>query len=256
MLQHIAGQDIWVTQTGQGMPRLFVHCSLGRGLSLMPLAEALPDARDTFFDLPGHGKSAAWTGQDYHSESLAVARALTDAPTHVVGHSFGATVALRFALDAPEKVSRLTLIEPVMFAAARGTAAYDAHQIAFAPFVAAMVAQDRDTASAIFTAMWGTGPAWPDLPEKNRARICDQIHLIPAAAPAIEDDVHGILDRLDQLHCPVDLIEGSSTQPVIPAILDGLKRGIPQARRIVIDGADHMVPLTHPVQVARAMTVV
>ncbi len=256
MLRHIAGQDIWVMQTGQGMPRLFVHCSLGRGLSLMPLAEALPDAANTFFDLPGHGKSGAWAGQDYHSDSLAVASALTDAPAHVIGHSFGATVALRLALDAPEKVSRLTLIEPVMFAAARGSAAYDAHQTAFAPFVAAMTAQDRDTASAVFTSMWGTGPAWADLPDKNRARIRDQIHLIPAAAPAIEEDVHGMLDRLDQVHCPVDLIEGSSTQPVIPAILDGLERGIPQARRAVIDGADHMVPLTHPIQVAHAMTAV
>ena len=42
---------------------------------------------------------------------------ITD-PIDVIGHSFGATVALRLAVEQPEKVRSLTLIEPVFFAVA------------------------------------------------------------------------------------------------------------------------------------------
>ena len=37
-------------------------------------------------------------------------------PMDVVGHSFGGSIALRLALEMPELVKSLTLIEPVCFA--------------------------------------------------------------------------------------------------------------------------------------------
>ncbi|SLN50666.1 Dihydrolipoyllysine-residue acetyltransferase component of acetoin cleaving system [Pseudooctadecabacter jejudonensis] len=249
----IAGHEIWVKQTGQGDPsRVFVHCSLGRGLSLMPLAEAMPKGTNTLFDLPGHGTSAGWTGNDYHSDCLAILEALTTGPTHVIGHSFGATVALRLAIERPERVTRLTLIEPVLFAAA-APEARAAHEHTFAPFTTAWKNGDRESASRLFTSMWGTGPAWHDLPTRNKHRIMDQIHMIPATAPAIEEDVHKLVARLGQIRCPTDLIEGENSQPVMGAILDRLAADIPNAARSQIAGADHMVAITHPAEVAKAL---
>lgn len=253
MKQHIAKHDIWVTQTGQGMPRLFVHCSLGRGLSLAPLAEALPEGANTFFDLPGHGKSGPWNGTEYQSDVANIAGHLAEGPTHVIGHSFGATVALRLAVERPEKVARLTLIEPVFFAAANDAKASAAHRAAFAPFVEAFEAGDLDRASAVFTQMWGAGPAWANLPDRHRALIRSQIHLVAAAAPAIEDDVHGLVARLSTVRCPVDLIEGGRSQPIMQAIMDGLAASLPNTTRRRIAGAGHMVPITHPNEVAKAL---
>jgi pimeloyl-ACP methyl ester carboxylesterase len=160
----VAGQSVWLVEKGEADDaRLFIHCSLGRHESLMPLAAKLPPSRNVFFDLPGHGRSGAWAGTDYHSDTMAIATALLHGPTHVIGHSFGATVALRLAADRPDLVSRLTLIEPVMFAAAIGTAAHGAHQVAMEPFVAAWNAQDRNVATQVFLDMWGDGRAWGDL---------------------------------------------------------------------------------------------
>ena len=108
---------MFATFRGEGDTRLFLHCSLSHHQSLMTLAHALPPARNVFFDLPGHGHSAEWQGEEYQTDAMRIAEALLDGPTHVAGHSFGATVALRLAVERPDLVSRLTLIEPVMFAA-------------------------------------------------------------------------------------------------------------------------------------------
>jgi len=150
VIKDVAGHQVWTDETGAGTPRLFVHCSLGQSDSLRGLAAALPPARNVFFDLPGHGRSGPWRGNAYQTDAYEIAAALLDAPTHVIGHSFGATVALRLAVERPDLVTRLTLIEPVMFAATRGTSAHTDHTAAFAPFVDAWVAQDLERAAAAF----------------------------------------------------------------------------------------------------------
>ena len=115
--------------TGHGAPVVMVHCMLARHESLLPLAAAI-GGHATLFDLPGHGRSPDWDGaQDYQTQAVAWAAACCDGPAHLIGHSFGATVALRLAVDRPDLVSRLTLIEPVYFAAARGTPAHADHGI-------------------------------------------------------------------------------------------------------------------------------
>ena len=253
MLQTLAGQEVFAREEGEGPPRLFVHCSLARHESLIPLAKALPAARNIYFDMPGHGRSAPWHRHDYQSDVVDIAAQLLDESAHIIGHSFGGTVALRLAVERPDLVSRLTLIEPVMFAAATDPEAVAAHRAAFAPFVKAWTAGDREAAAKLFVAMWGTGPAWDDLPAKMRATLAAQIHLIPAASAAIEDDVHNVLGKLDRVTCPVDLIAGSSSQPIMSAILDGLAGALPQTTRSVIEGAGHMVPITHVAQIASVL---
>jgi pimeloyl-ACP methyl ester carboxylesterase len=170
----------------------------------------------------------------------------------LIGHSFGATVALRLACDRPMLVRRLTLIEPVFFAVSQGTAAWAAHQQAFAPFVAAWGAQDLVAATRAFHALWGEGN-WSDLPEAVQQGLVRRIPLVPAGAPAIEDDnAHLLRDgRMARIGCPVSLIRGGNSPPVIAAIHAGLCNHMPQARDHVIAGAGHMVALTHAPDVAR-----
>ena len=82
--------------------------------------------------------------------------------------------------------------------------------------------------------------------------IIARIGLIVAADPALEGDTAGLLGhgRLEALGVPVLLIEGQRSPPVIGVIQSELARRLPQARRVVIEGAAHMVPVTHAMQVA------
>ena len=240
---------------------MFLHCSLASQQAMLPLAAAMGAGRNILFDLPGHGRSGASpAGIDYQAQAVAIAEALLDedgpaGPAHVIGHSFGATAALHLALRRPDLVSRLTLIESVFFAAARGTPAHADHQRQFAPFIAAMEAGDRRAAARVFLSIWGGPGGWDGLSAAQKVDMADRIHLIPLAASAMEDDCHGQLapGRLEGLSCPVDLIEGSEAQPVVRAINDSLAARIARARRTVIAGAGHMAPVTHPRQVAAAL---
>jgi pimeloyl-ACP methyl ester carboxylesterase len=224
---------------------------LGRHQAMLPLAKAL-NVRATLLDMPGHGRSADWDGKtEYQSLVAEAARQCCDGPSHVIGHSFGATAALRLAVESPECVSRLTLIEPVFFAAAKGTAEFTAHMKAFRPFIAAMLMGDEERAAYIFNAQWSDSD-WANMSDRQKDYLIRRIHLVVAGGAAIEEDADGINSeaRLGALDIPVTLIRGGQTQPVIKAIHDTLVARIPQATDHVIAEAGHMIALTHVAQIA------
>jgi pimeloyl-ACP methyl ester carboxylesterase len=106
---------------GAGGPRpiLLIHGASANLLELWgPLAEEFsPLHRVIAYDRPGMGHStrAKRNGHTLASQAQCAARALEacgEGPAIVVGHSLGAAVALRLALDHPHLVSGLVLIAP------------------------------------------------------------------------------------------------------------------------------------------------
>ena len=238
---------------------LALHCTLGHSGAWRGLGTALAhEVTLTAIDLPSHGQSTDWDGKmDIQAACVAAARPFLTAPVDLIGHSFGATVALRLAVETPALVRSLTLIEPVFFAAA----ALDApqvlatHQAEEALCAAALVDQDMALAARLFNRTWGDGTPWHDYPEKTRVYMTDRMHLIPAQAPSIIEDTHGLLapGRLARVTAPTLLVEGAQSPPVIAAIHAALAARLPNARRQVIAGAGHMAPITHPQAVAAAI---
>lgn len=145
---------------------LALHCALSRGKVWSALAQQLPELRVLAPDLPGHGLSADWSGKGDYCQETARAlvpmleQAASDAPLDLIGHSFGAVMALRLALERPELVRSLVLIEPVLFAAARSAGApeYARWLARAAPYRASLAAGDTVHAAALFQEEWGTGP--------------------------------------------------------------------------------------------------
>ena len=250
------------TRFGQG-PRcaLMIHCALADSGAWGRLAGHLSGALSMLaFDQPGHGRSAPWDGRgEIQALTTAIAaRFVRDdfgaGPAIVIGHSFGATVALRLAVEHPELVSRLVLIEPVFFALAFADRPElrASHEAMMAPFAEALADGDLERAARAFVRVWGDGSPWVQLPLPQRMRLARQIHLIEAAAPALNDDVGALLapGRLDAVQAPALLLEGSASPPIIGAIAQGLVARLPSTERAVIAGAGHMVPITHAPQVA------
>lgn len=238
-------------------PALALHCMMGSGSGWGPIARLLDGRVDLrAFDMPGHGRSDDWQpqpdGPDYHTAVTRLAAAMIDRPLDLIGHSFGATVALRIAVAAPEAVRSLTLIEPVLFAARP-----DPAQDALDARMGELLDQGHDEqAMAAFLSVWGAQD--PDrLPPEARAQMVRQIRLVAGTGAALRHDSARILREggLEQIDAPVLLIQGADSPAVIGGIIDALAERLPDVGRATIPGAGHMAPLTHPDQVAGLIAV-
>ena len=241
---------------GGARPVLALHCSLAHSGAWAGLAEQLTGVTITAIDQLGHGRAADWDGKsDLHSEvtrsSVVMAESLGNgAPVDLIGHSFGGTVALRIALERPDLVRSLTLVEPVIFAAAKSAgdpayAPFRAEHLAFADLVRQGM---RHQAAAVFHGQWGMGNRLADLPPKTQSYMIDRIHFIVAQNPVLLEDAAGLLRYmgLESLGIPVLLIDGALSPPIINAVQTELMRRLPMARRLTVPGAGHMVSITHP----------
>lgn len=258
----IADHPTHVRVLGSGRrPALALHCSLAHGGAWGPLAAQLGDALTlTAPDLPGHGQSADWSAdRGLHDTATALATELAQqigggAPVDILGHSFGGTVALRIALERPDLVRSLTLFEPVMFCAAAADQAPEATGWAadHATFARLVEAGRPDEAAAYFHTLWGNGTAFDKLPENQRRYIIDRIGAIRAAEDVVEQDRPGLLrpGRIEALDRPVLLARGSASPRVVEAINAALARRLPRVDSIVVEGAGHMLPLSHAAALA------
>ncbi len=109
------GFEIRCLQAGRGPPLLFMHTA--RGVRLTPAHDLLAqDRRLIALEAPGFGRSPVndrtRTMEELASTMLAAAAALGLERFDLMGHSFGAKLALWMTLQAPEKVRSLVLVAP------------------------------------------------------------------------------------------------------------------------------------------------
>ena len=251
---------IWPVAPEDGMARPLglIHCGLADASAWDRLLEELAmDVDPILIELPGHGTAEPWDpDRAFADQAMEIAlEALPDEAVPVIGHSLGAVIALRLAVEKFYRVSSLVMIEPVFFAAVKGREVFDKVTRDLAPFSRKV----RDGSSAMatrdFVRIWGDGTAWDDIPEAKRRYMVDRIGLIGAANALLWEDRPGLLreGRLEEIEVPVTLVEGSDSHPVIPEIVDALGRRIRNAEGITVPGAGHMVPISHARIVAEAI---
>lgn len=225
---------------------------LGRGDLWRPIESALPDTELSGPDLLGHGSSPDWNGLGSFSDAaLDLALSRLKNPVDLLGHSYGAYLALRVALTRPDLVRSLCLIEPVFFAAA--PTLLESHRAEFAPIVDEINSGQHTIGASQFIDKWG-GTPFDLLPDASKKYCRDRIHLVAATGQDLVDDKAQILPRLAEISCPVHLILGEKTPEIINDVARGLASGLrARPRQSIILGAGHMVPLTHPIETADAI---
>ncbi|MBV7380712.1 alpha/beta fold hydrolase [Maritimibacter dapengensis] len=257
-IERIAGFPTHVSRLGAGVRRaLFIHCTqahLGAWTAVQALL--LDKLSMTSFDRPGHGESADWYGGDdaaaLHTLTTSIAGALINKRADVIGHSFGATVALRLAMERPEQVRAVVLIEPVMFAAIRSGPHFERVNATMRNVKNALDGGDAIEAARIFNDAVTPEMPFDELPEGRQVRMATRARLVLTECGVTLDDAPGLLDagRLEKVKQPVLLLEGSNAPPGIREINDVLSARLPNVQRVVVVGAGHMSPLTHPENIA------
>jgi pimeloyl-ACP methyl ester carboxylesterase len=112
------GVSLHYLQMGSGPDLVMLHGLSGNlavwHLRMVPLLQE--HFRVTTYDLRGHGNSAmppsGYTTRDMAMDLAGLLDQLGIAEADIVGHSFGADIALHFSLLQPQRVRRLALIEP------------------------------------------------------------------------------------------------------------------------------------------------
>lgn len=257
-LEAIAGQLTHFETTGTGIRRaVMIHATLASSGSWAGVqASLLHKLRMTTFDRPGHGRSGGWTGPCeaavLHEITTRIARALIDKRADLVGHSWGGTVALRLAMEAPEQVRRLILIEPPLLVAASAHPDFARHVGAMEEVRAAVEAGQGLEAARIFHEMVNPETAFSALPEPAQARMAARMKMVLCEAGVVTEDAAGLLSEgwLEGLTCPVLLIQGGASPALFHATMDVLAARMRDVTRVSIGGAGHMSPITHPEAVA------
>jgi pimeloyl-ACP methyl ester carboxylesterase len=203
-------------------------------------------------DLIGYGSSAASPqqtafGLDAELRAIEpVLRCCADT-FHLLGHSYGGVLALHLALADPGRVQSLTLIEPVFFAALKYTGDWSSY-FQFCrvrdEFVAALARGDREVAMRRFVDFWMGNDAWVGLPADTRAsmlKVADKIVLDWQASFATDPG----RARLSALAVRTLLVRGSDSPRPMRSLVDALHAIMPGSARTVVEGANHLLPLTH-----------
>jgi len=230
---------------------VLVHCSASSARQWQALTDQLSDFEAVPLDLYGHGKRQRWDGEgplSLSAEAAALGDASPDgAPFHLIGHSYGGGVALRFALDHPERLRSLTLIEPSCFhilkAAERETHLLD-EILAVADAVnRAVLCGDYRSGMETFIDYWSGAGAWKSLSEAKKAQFAALAgHIAHHFWSLIHEDTP--LAGYAAVDVPTLILCGTHSPRPSRAITRLLADALPRARHRTIRGGNHMSVIT------------
>lgn len=239
-------------------PLALIHTTLRKAGEWRGFLDALgPSISPRQIELPGHGLAPDWDrSRDFADQALEIAlEEMPDEEVPLIGHGFGAVLALRIAIERPYRVKSLVLVEPIFFAAVKGRWSHDKLRQDLTPFERKMQAAQFATAAKDYHALWGEGRPWAELPTDMRHYITDRIELVQAGRPLVMEDEADLLrkGRLEKLEMPVTFVDGGASHPVIADIISELGDRIPDAEWFTVPDAGHMLTETHPAMLAQAV---
>ncbi|MEE9590438.1 MAG: alpha/beta hydrolase [Hyphomicrobiaceae bacterium] len=237
-------------------PILFIHGSLGSSAQWQETIDALnSDAPVMSIDLSGYGRNGPWLSErpiSLAEEAMVVLRPLGRQVRrlHIVGHGFGAAVALKIAELWPERIASLVLIEPISVNILLGEGpSAEAARADFAAVASAVTEAWNDGRPGegleLFTEFWNGSGAWAILGEDARQQLIARVPRLLSDFEACRGDAARAGD-VAELEMPTTLVVGTDSPSTGRAVAEVLARAMPDANLKRIRGVGHMLPATHP----------
>jgi pimeloyl-ACP methyl ester carboxylesterase len=238
---------------GQGVVCLHANASTSgqwRGLMerLAPTFHVFaPDAYDA-------GKSPPWRSDRLlclrdEAELIEPVLAKAGAAYALVGHSYGAAVALIAALMRPGRVRALAIYEPTLFSLIDidRPAPNDADGIRqrVVTAAAAVDAGDLDAAAECFIDYWMWPGAWAQTPRERKPAIAASMVSLRKSGHALFNEPTP-LGAFRALDIPVLYMIGKRTTASARGVARLLAPALPRVEVVEFDELGHMGPVTHP----------
>ncbi len=242
------------TDDGRGEPVVLIHSSVSANRQWRALAEALKDRyRVLAVNLFGYGETTPWPGSSsqslYAQAQLVLALSEKVAcPVHLVGHSFGGSVALKVAQVIGPRVASLVLLEPNPFYLLEQEHRTQA-------FLEAMSLRDHvkcfgalgdwHRVAERFADYWLGDGSWNAMPEKRRAAFAGALPPNFHEWDAVMDEKTPIA-QWRTLSARTLVVSDAGTRLPIRDIVDIFSQACPHWTFHTLPGGGHMAPLTHP----------
>jgi pimeloyl-ACP methyl ester carboxylesterase len=174
---------------------------------------------------------------------------------HVVGHSSGGAIALQLALDAPEMVHSLVLLEPALLDVPKGALI----EGAVGPAIRLYDAGQKEAATDGFL-RWAIGPAYREfvdrlLPGAYTQAVTDADTFFSVELPALQTWRFTRADA-EYIRQPVLSVLGEESfkdWPGWPEVHARVNEWLPQSEPFVLRGANHGLEEMDPRGIAEAM---
>jgi pimeloyl-ACP methyl ester carboxylesterase len=220
-----------------------------------PLVEQLTEFSTLRYRRRLHGSGGAFRPLTV-AEDAATCAMLMDhvgwEAAHIVGHSYGGLVALQLALDAPERVRSVALLEP----AARGISSSQQVAAALAPVAAAYRSGDKAGAvDAFLRYVCGDGyrPVLDRvIPDAFREALDNADLFFQAEMPAVQQWSFGPGDA-ERVTQPVLNVLGAQSVPRFVEGSDLIQSWFPGARRLSVPEAGHLLMVQNPTGLAQGL---
>ncbi len=252
----------FVREAGYGEGVVCLHANASNSSQWRALMELLaPKFRVLAPDSYDAGKSPAWGSASVirlrdEVALLEPVLARAGAPLTLIGHSYGAAVALIAALENPSSVRALVLYEPTLFSLIdeqqpRPNAAEGIRQVV-AACATALDTGDNDRAAEIFIDYWMGERVWARMPEQRKAPIAAAITHVRRWGHALFTESTP-LAAFRALKVPVLYLVGKRSTPSALGVARLLTATLPQVEVVEFDQLGHMGPLTDPDVVNRVI---
>lgn len=248
--------DLAAVTTGAGDDVVLVHGALGDRRQWQAIAAMLADryrvhAVSRRHHWP-HASPSADVRYTYegHCDDLVAMLETFAAPVHLVGHSYGAGVALLAALRKPALIRSLVLIEPAFGSllpeAAPGLAEERANRIAWTRNVSELVetAQDHEAAELFIDWVQGEAGGFSKLSAEAREVLLANARTLGPTLSAPQPEVTPA--HLRNLRMPTLVVNGATTRPWYRFIGQTTAACVPGAKATVVAGCGHMAIVERP----------
>jgi pimeloyl-ACP methyl ester carboxylesterase len=245
----------FVREAGQGPAVVCLHSNASTSSQWRALMDRLAlSHRVVAVDSIGAGKSPPWpddAGPTLSDEAAFLEPVLAAAapPFFLVGHSYGAAVALIAALARPERIRALVLYEPPLIALleaeAPGQAASTELRRAAADAAASIAAGDAAAAARRFIDYWMGAGSWDSMPAARQTPIAASMTPIARWARALVEEPTP-LAAFRALDVPVLFMVGSRSPASSRGVARLLVKTLPNVTVVECEGLGHMGPVTHP----------
>lgn len=248
----------FVREAGAGPGVVCLHSNASNSSQWRGLLDILsPDYRVFAPDSYGAGKSPDWPSDRRISlqdevEFVEPVLAAAGTPFSLVGHSYGAAIALIAALANPGRVQALALYEPTLFSLVEKDSpapnAADGIRRAVNASGLALDAGNPAEAAMHFIDYWMGPSSWDNTPDARKAPIAASIVNVRRWGHALLTEP-ATLEAFRTLDIPVLYMVGKESRPSALEVARLLTGALPRVAVVEFDGLGHMGPITHAPQV-------